>query len=44
VWQQDREAEEAIGRRATLGDMFGSAGARGDNFFAVKMTYWFSPN
>src|SRR5688572_2493511 len=44
VWQQDRAAEEMIGRRATLGDMFGSVGASGDNFFAVKMTYWFSPN
>ena len=44
VWQQDRSGEEMIGRRATLGDMFGSMGTRGNNFFAVKMTYWFSPS
>jgi hypothetical protein len=43
VWQQDRETEEALRARASLGDMFGSLGARGDNFFAVKASFWFSP-
>jgi hypothetical protein len=44
VWQQDRESEIFAPFRATAGDMFGSLGQDGDNFFAVKMTYWFSPN
>jgi hypothetical protein len=43
VWQQDRETEEALRARASLADMFGSLGARGDNFFAVKASFWFSP-
>ena len=29
--------------RLGLRDMFGSLGARGDNFFAVKASFWFSP-
>jgi hypothetical protein len=44
VWQQDRAAEEAASTRVSLGDMFSSLGARGDNFFAVKASFWFSPN
>jgi hypothetical protein len=43
VWQQDRENEETRRARAGVSDMFSSFGAGGDNFFAVKMTYWFSP-
>jgi hypothetical protein len=43
VWQQDREEDDAIGRRASLSDMFGSLGTRGDNFFAVKASLWLSP-
>jgi hypothetical protein len=42
VWQQDREAEATLGRRASLGDMFGSLRAGGDNFLAVKASFWFS--
>jgi hypothetical protein len=43
VWQQDRETEEALRTRASLGDMFSSFGASGDNFFAIKASWWFSP-
>jgi len=42
VWQQNREAEDATRERASIGDMFRSLGARGDNFFAVKMSLWLS--
>jgi hypothetical protein len=44
VWQQDRETEEPLRSRVGLGDMFGSFGASGDNFFAIKASFWFSPN
>jgi hypothetical protein len=43
VWQQDRETEEFGRTRASLTDMFGSLNAGGDNFFAVKASWWFSP-
>ena len=44
VWQQDRESEIFAPFRTSAGDMFGSIGQDGDNFFAIKMTYWFSPS
>jgi hypothetical protein len=44
VWQQDRELEIDAAQRVSVGDMFSSLGRRGDNFFAIKMSYWFSPN
>ena len=40
VWQQARSRELASGTRATLNDLLRSAGAAGDNLFAVKMSYW----
>ncbi|MGQ0736027.1 MAG: DUF5916 domain-containing protein [Acidobacteriota bacterium] len=40
VWQQNRSEEEAVTRRSSIGDMFSSPGARGDNFFAVKASFW----
>ena len=43
VWQQDRSAELTSPSRVTLGDMFGSLGKGGDNFFAIKASFWFSP-
>ncbi len=43
VWQQDRETEEIRRARASVSDLFGSLGARGDNFFAIKASWWFSP-
>jgi hypothetical protein len=44
VWQQDRSADETLGRRATVGDMFSSLGSTGDHFFVVKASFWFSPS
>ncbi len=44
VWQQDRETEEALRTRVGVRDMFSSFGASGDNFFAIKASFWFSPN
>ena len=44
VWQQDRSADRLRGTRATLADMFRSPGSRGDNFFAIKASFWLSPN
>jgi hypothetical protein len=43
VWQQDRETEEILRTRASLRDLFGSLNAGGDNFFAIKASWWFSP-
>jgi hypothetical protein len=40
VWQQDRSGFEEIGDRAGPGDLFGSLTASGNNFFAVKVSYW----
>ena len=44
VWQQNRAGREESGTRVTIGDMFDSFGARGDNLFAVKTSFWFSLN
>jgi uncharacterized protein DUF5916 len=44
VWQQDRSLELLDPTRASFGDMFSSVGRRGDTFFAVKATFWFSPS
>ena len=43
VWQQDRELEETAPTRISVADMFSSIGRRGDNFFAIKASFWFSP-
>ena len=42
VWQQDREADILNPTRASASDLFRSFGASGDNFFAVKTSWWFS--
>jgi hypothetical protein len=44
VWQQDRSSREAVGLRATAGDLFDSFSAPGRNFLAVKASFWFSMN
>jgi hypothetical protein len=44
VWQQDRAADAVGTSRATIGDMFSSLRARGDNYFVVKTSFWFSPS
>ena len=43
VWAQDRSAETDIGTPTTAGQMFRSPGVTGDNFFAIKTSFWFSP-
>lgn len=40
VWQQDRYAEDAVGRAVDLGDLGRTLDPAGDNFLAVKLTYW----
>jgi hypothetical protein len=40
VWQQDRSDREDLGERARVGDMFGSLGVIGNNYFAIKASYW----
>lgn len=40
VWQQDRSADDLPQERATFGDMFGSLGVVGNNYFAIKASYW----
>ena len=44
VWQQDRALEETASEAASFGDMFNSLGRRGDHYFAVKASFWFSPS
>ena len=39
VWQQDRSGNRPIGR-AGLADVLDGFGATGDNFLAVKASYW----
>jgi hypothetical protein len=43
VWQQNRQSNDALRTRASIGDMFGSVTAPGDNFFAIKASFWISP-
>ena len=40
VWQQNRGSEVTSNHRVTLDDMWDSFGTEGDNFFALKITYW----
>jgi len=40
VWQQSRARESDLGRRAGFDDLLGSVATAGDNFFAVKASYW----
>jgi len=40
VWQQDRSGSTPLGERAGVNDVFGSLTATGNNFFAVKASYW----
>ncbi|HSH75267.1 MAG TPA: DUF5916 domain-containing protein, partial [Longimicrobiales bacterium] len=40
VWQQARSRELDVGRRAGVDDLLGSVGTAGNNFFAVKVSYW----
>jgi hypothetical protein len=40
VWQQNRGLRDPFGRAIRAGDVFDSLSAPGDNFFALKMSYW----
>jgi hypothetical protein len=40
VWQQSRDDELPVGRRAGFRDMFDSLTSPGSNFFAVKTSFW----
>lgn len=40
VWQQNRRASEAIGDAVRVGDLFSTTRAGGDNYFALKLSYW----
>ena len=40
VWQQNRARDVPRWSRLGPGDLFDSLGARGDNFLALKATYW----
>ena len=40
VWQQNRRASEAFGDPARAQELFRTTRAAGDNFLAVKFTYW----
>ena len=40
VWQQDRSDSRPIGSHVSVGDLLGSFGAPGTNFFAIKASVW----
>jgi uncharacterized protein DUF5916 len=44
VWQQNRNGDGPAGRRARLGNLWDAFGAKGENFLAVKVTYWLAVN
>lgn len=40
VWQQNRRSEDVFGHGAQFDDLFRTTRAGGDNFFALKVSYW----
>src|SRR5262249_37809446 len=40
IWQQNRLGNSPIGERVRLGSLDDALRAPGDNFFAVKVSYW----
>jgi len=40
VWAQNREGSRATTRGVGFGDLVNSFRATGDNFLAVKVSYW----
>jgi Domain of unknown function (DUF5916) len=40
VWQQSRARQLDLGTQSNAGDLFGSVTTPGDNFFAIKVSYW----
>ncbi|MBL0169494.1 MAG: carbohydrate binding family 9 domain-containing protein [Gemmatimonadaceae bacterium] len=41
VWQQNRRASEALGEPARFVDLRNTTRAGGDNYLAMKLSYWF---
>lgn len=44
VWQQDRSTEADVGDLVGVGSLRDALRARGEHFFALKLTYWMSVN
>ncbi|HEX9579566.1 MAG TPA: DUF5916 domain-containing protein [Gemmatimonadales bacterium] len=44
VWQQDRSSATAVGDLVRPLSLFDAVGKAGDNFLALKVSYWVSPN
>ena len=40
IWQQNRGEDVLTSQRIRVGDLWDAAGAPGDNFFAIKASYW----
>ena len=40
VRQQNRPASDALGEPARAGDLFNTTHAAGDNYLALKLSYW----
>jgi hypothetical protein len=40
VWQQNRGASDQLGTRAVPGDLWDAVRARGEQFLALKVSYW----
>ena len=41
VWQQNRESLDSVGNRVSFGDLWSTTRADGDNYLALKISYWF---
>ena len=44
VWQQDRSTRADVGNLVGVGSLRDALRARGEHFFALKLTYWMSVN
>lgn len=44
VWQQDRSGDALLTERVGVGSLFDTFGTEGQNFLAVKASYWLSAN
>ena len=44
IWQQSRFNQDGTSQLVRPGDLFDSTRATGDNFFVIKVSYWFGVN